>query len=60
MTKTLADMEKRMERIETNQANVEKNAETKLTNLEKNIETKLVDLEKNMMAMDTNMKNTDT
>ena len=60
MTKTLADMEKRMERIETNQANVEKNAETKLTNLEKNIETKLVNLEKNMMAMDTNMKNTDT
>ena len=60
MTKTLADMEKRMERIETNQANVEKNAETKLTNLEKNMETKLVNLEKNMMAMDTNMKNTDT
>ena len=60
MTKTLADMEKRMERIETNQANVEKNVETKLTNLEKNMETKLVNLEKNMMAMDTNMKNTDT
>ena len=40
MTKTLADMEKRMERIETNQVNAEKNVETKLTNLKKNMETK--------------------
>ena len=34
MTKTLADMEKRMARMETNQANAE-NMETKFTNLEK-------------------------
>ena len=39
MTKTLTDMEKRMARMETNQANVEKNMETKFTNLEKNMET---------------------
>ena len=36
MKKTLADMEKRMERMETNQANAEKNMETKFVNLEKN------------------------
>ena len=50
MTKTLTDMEKRME---TNQANVEKNMETKLANLEKNMIT-------NMVAIETHMKNTDT
>ena len=57
ITKTLADMEKRTERMETKQANVEKNMETKLMNLEKNMETKLVNLVKNM---ETYMKNTDT
>ena len=41
MTKTLADMEKRMARVETNQANVEKNMETKFTNVEKNVETQI-------------------
>ena len=35
-TKTLADMEKRIARVETNLANVEKNMETKLLKLEKN------------------------
>ena len=45
MTKTLADMEKRME---TNQTNVEKNMETKFTNLEKNMEKKFGNLEKNI------------
>ena len=57
ITKTLADMEKRTERMETKQANVEKNMETKLMNLEKNMETKLVNLVKNI---DTRLKNTDT
>ena len=68
ITKTLADMEKRTERMETEQANVEKNMETelmnwernmetKLVNFEKNMETKLVDLEKNIEAR---IKNTDT
>ena len=68
ITKTLADLEKRTERIETKQANVEKNMETKLLNLEKNmgtklvnlaksLETKLVNLEKNM---ETHIENTDT
>ena len=41
MTKTLAGMEKRMARVETNQANVQKNLEEKFTNLEKNVETQI-------------------
>ena len=61
MTKTLADVE---ERMETNQANVE----TKLVNSEKNIEKRLDNLEKNMntrldhleMNIETRMRNTDT
>ena len=53
MTKTLADMEKRMERMETNQMHVEKNMETKFTNLEKNMETKLGNLEKNIAKNNT-------
>ena len=57
ITKTLADLEKRTERMETKQANVEKNMETKLVNLEKDMETKLVNLVKNI---DTRLKNTDT
>ena len=48
MTKTLADVDKRMARMETNQTNVEKNMETKLANLEKNMDTKLKNLEKNI------------
>ena len=52
-TKTLADVEKRTARMETNQ----KNMETKLVNLERNIGTKLGNLEK---SMETQMKNTDT
>ena len=54
MTKTLADMEKRMVRMETNQTNVEKNIQTKFTNLEKNMDTKLGNSEKNI---DTKLKN---
>ena len=37
-----------MARMETNQANTEKNMETKFANLEKNMETKLGNLEKNI------------
>ena len=48
MTKTLADVEKRMARMETNLTNVEKHMETKFTNLEKNMDTKLGNLEKNI------------
>ena len=68
ITKTLTDIEKRIVRMETNQANVEKNMETKIVNLEKNmetnqangqknIETKFTNLERNM---ETHMKNTAT
>ena len=61
MTKTLADIEKRMERMETNQANVEKNMETKLINSEKNMNTRLDYLENNneirTRNTDTTMKN---
>ena len=57
ITKTLADVEKRTERIETKQANVEKNMDTKFVDLEKNMETKLTNLEK---KIETHMKNTDT
>ena len=68
ITKTLADLEKRTERMETKQTNVEKNMETKLLNLEKSMETKLVNLEKNMETklvnleknMETHIENTDT
>ena len=53
MTKTLADMEKRTTRIETNQTNGQKKMETNLVNLD----TKFTNLVKNM---ETYMKNTDT
>ena len=53
MTKTLANMEKRME---TNQTNVEKNMETKFTNLEKNMEKKFGNLEKNIATKLGNLK----
>ena len=52
ITKTLADMEKRMARMETNQANVE----TKLVNSEKNMETRLDHLEENMNARLDNLE----
>ena len=41
MTKTLADIEKQMARLETSQANVQKNLEEKFTNVEKNVETQI-------------------
>ena len=50
MTKTLADMEKRMERIETNQTNVK----TKLVNSEKNMDARLDNLQKNIEIRTTN------
>ena len=71
MTKTLADMEKRMARMETNQANVktqlvnsEKNMDTRLDNLEKNIEIRTTNtdttLKNNTAIMDTRMANMET
>ena len=64
ITKTLADMEKRTERMETKQAIVEKNMETNLVNLEKSMETKLVNLEEKFSNLEkylkTRINNTDT
>ena len=68
MTKALADLEKRTERMETKQTNVEKNMEAKLLNLEKSMETKLVNLGKNMETklvnleknIETHIESTDT
>ena len=61
MTKMLADVEKRIGQIETNQVNVDKNMETKFTNLEKNMVTNMVTntmtIEIHVMNVDTNMKN---
>ena len=59
MTKTLTDVEKRMVRMETNQANAE-NMETKFTNLEKNmethIETRMANVETEMTYMKTDIE----
>ena len=55
MTKTLADVEKRMARMETNQTNVEKSIETKFTSLEKNMEN----LERNIANLQTHIKDGD-
>ena len=64
ITKTLADMEKRTERIETNQANAEKNMETKLVDLQKNMEKQFTNMEKQFTnlekKMGTHMQNIDT
>ena len=64
ITKTLADMEKRTERMETKQANVEKNMETKFTNLEKKMETHMVNtdttIKNNTVIMETRMANMET
>ena len=57
MTKTLADMERRIARVETNQANAEKNMETKFSNLEKNVETKFTILETQIKNTNTTMQN---
>ena len=51
MTKTLADMEKRMARMETNQANVQKDMEKKFANFEKNMATILENQMQNNMAI---------
>ena len=57
ITKTLADMEKRTERIETNLANVKKNMEKKFTNLEKKMETHMQNTD---TIMETRMANAET
>ena len=56
MTKTLADMEKRMTRLERNQANVQKNMGNKLANLEKNMATNLeTQMQNNMAILETKL-----
>ena len=56
MTKTLADMEKRLARMETNQANVQKNMEDKLAGLEKNMGTNLeTQMQNNMAILETKL-----
>ena len=54
MTKTLADMEKRMTRMETNQANVQKDMEKKFANLEKNMATNTT-MQNNMAILETKL-----
>ena len=60
MTKTLADMDKRLARMETNQAKVKNNMETKftnlLTNMETHIETRMVNMETEMTYMKTDIE----
>ena len=64
MIKTLADVEKRTERIETNQANVEKYMETKFMNLEKKMQTHMnntdTTMKNNTAIMETRMANMET
>ena len=64
ITETLADMEKRTERMETKQANVEKNMETKLVNLEKFLETRIdntdTTIKNNTAIIKTRMANVET
>ena len=56
ITKTLADMEKRIARMDTNQVNVEKNMEAKLLNLEKNIEKNTADVEGKLEVVNNEIK----
>ena len=56
MTKTLADMEKRIALMETNLVNVEKNMETKFVNLEKNIERNTEDVEGKLEVVNIEVK----
>ena len=56
MTKTLADIEERITRMETNQVNVQKNMEDKLANLEKNMATNLeTQMQNNMAILETKL-----
>ena len=56
MTKTLADIEKRISRMGTNQTNVEKNMEDKLANLEKSMATNLeTQMQNNMTILETKL-----
>ena len=54
ITKTLANMEKRIKRIETNQANVQKDMEKKFANLEKNMATNTT-MQNNMAILETKL-----
>ena len=55
MTKTLADIEKRMARIDTNQANVEKNMEKKFANLETQIRSANTTTQNSMAILETKL-----
>ena len=56
ITKTLADVEKRITRMGTNQANAQKNMEDKLANLEKNMATNLeTQIQNNMEILETKL-----
>ena len=55
-TKTLADMEKRMARMETNLVNVEKNMEARFVNLEKNVEKNTADVEGKLEVVNNEVK----
>ena len=56
ITKTLADMEKRMTRLETNQENNQRKMENKLANLVKNMATNLeTQMQNNMAILETKL-----
>ena len=55
MSKTLADMDKRMTRIETNQKNVQKDIEKKFANLETQIRNTNMTMQNNMSILETKL-----
>ena len=55
MSKTLADMEKRMTRMETNQTNVKKDMEKKFSNLETQIRNTNMTMQNNMSILETKL-----
>ena len=55
MSKTLADMEKRMTRMETNQTNVQKDMEKKFANLETQIRNTNTTMQNNMSILETKL-----
>ena len=55
MTKTLADMQKRIARIETNQTNVQKDMEKKFANLETQAKNTNTTMQNNMARLETKL-----
>ena len=55
ITKTLADMEKRIARIETNQTNVQKDMEKKFANLETQVKNTNTTTQNNMSILETKL-----